>query len=61
MWGKNADFIGAEAFGRAEMKPRAIEAPGTLYEYNDVRINRFSLSLLEVCSRNRSPTSSATR
>ena len=46
MWGKNANFIGAEAFGRAEMKPRDIQAPGEHYEYNDVRINRFSLSLL---------------
>jgi CubicO group peptidase (beta-lactamase class C family) len=48
MWGKNANFIGTEAFGRGEMKPRAIEAPGSHYEYNDVRINRFSLSLLRV-------------
>ena len=48
MWGKNADFIGTEAFGRAEMKPRAILAPGTHYEYNDVRINRFALSLLRL-------------
>ena len=30
------------------MKPRAIEAPGAHYEYNDVRINRFSLSLLRL-------------
>jgi len=48
MWGKNANFIGAEPFGRAEMKPRAIEAPGAHYEYNDVRINRFALSLLRL-------------
>jgi CubicO group peptidase (beta-lactamase class C family) len=48
MWGKKSDFIGAEAFGRGEMKPRAIEAPGTHYEYNDVRINRFALSLLRL-------------
>jgi CubicO group peptidase (beta-lactamase class C family) len=48
MWGKNADFIGAEAFGRGERKPRAIQEPGTFYEYNDVRINRFSLSLLRL-------------
>lgn len=46
MFGKNANFLGAEAFGRGEMKPRAIQAPGAHYEYNDVRINRFSLSLL---------------
>ena len=30
------------------MKPRATEAPGAHYEYNDVRINRFALSLLEL-------------
>ena len=29
MWGKNANFLGREAFGAAEMKPRAIRAPGT--------------------------------
>src|SRR5581483_6345509 len=29
-------------------KPRAIEDPGSHYEYNDVRINRFALSLLEI-------------
>jgi len=48
MWGKNANFIGKEAFGNGEMKPRPIEAPGTHYEYNDVRINRFSLSMLRL-------------
>ena len=31
-----------------EMKPRAIQAPGAHYEYNDVRMNRFALSLLRV-------------
>jgi CubicO group peptidase (beta-lactamase class C family) len=45
LFGKNADFIGAEQFGRGERKPRAIQEPGSFYEYNDVRINRFSLSL----------------
>jgi CubicO group peptidase (beta-lactamase class C family) len=48
LWGKNADFIGAEQFGRGERKPRAIQEPGAFYEYNDVRINRFSLSLLRL-------------
>src|SRR5262245_48733381 len=48
MWGKNANFIGTEAFGEGEMKPREIRAPGAYYEYNDVRINRFSLSLLTI-------------
>ena len=48
MWGKNANFLGREAFGAAEMKPRAIRAPGSYYEYNDVRMNRFALSMLRV-------------
>lgn len=48
LWGKNATFIGLEAFGRAERKPRAIQAPGSHYEYNDVRMNRFALSLLRI-------------
>jgi CubicO group peptidase (beta-lactamase class C family) len=48
LWGKNADFIGAEAFGNGQRRPRAIQAPGTFYEYNDVRINRFALSLLRL-------------
>lgn len=45
MWGKNSDFVGHEQFGNGERRPRALEKPGTFYEYNDVRINRFSLSL----------------
>ncbi len=48
LWGKNADFVGAEQFGNGARKPRAIQAPGSYFEYNDVRINRFSLSLLRV-------------
>jgi CubicO group peptidase (beta-lactamase class C family) len=48
LWGKNANFIGHEDFGAGERKPRAAQAPGTFYEYNDVRINRFALSLLRV-------------
>jgi CubicO group peptidase (beta-lactamase class C family) len=48
LWGKNANFIGLEAFGRGERKPRAIQPPGSFYEYNDVRMNRFALSLLRV-------------
>ncbi|MES2148677.1 MAG: serine hydrolase [Pseudomonadota bacterium] len=51
MWGKNSDFIGAEAFGAGERKPRTVQAPGSYYEYNDVRINRLSLSLLRVFNR----------
>ena len=48
MWGKNADFVGVEQFGNGQRKPRAIQDPGTFYEYNDVRVNRFSLSLLRL-------------
>jgi CubicO group peptidase (beta-lactamase class C family) len=51
MWGKNADFVGVEQFGNGQRKPRAIEEPGSHYEYNDVRINRFSLSLLRLFGR----------
>jgi CubicO group peptidase (beta-lactamase class C family) len=48
LWGKNANFIGHEEFGAGEMQPRPIREPGSYYEYNDVRINRFSLSLLRL-------------
>ncbi|MFA9274000.1 MAG: serine hydrolase domain-containing protein [Candidatus Aquirickettsiella gammari] len=46
MWGKKHDFVGTTAFGQGERKPRELKRPGTFYEYNDVRINRFGLSLL---------------
>jgi CubicO group peptidase (beta-lactamase class C family) len=48
MWGKKHDFVGTAAFGGGERKPRDLSEPGTFYEYNDVRINRFSLSLLRL-------------
>lgn len=48
LWGKAHDFVGREAFGEGERTPRALQAPGSYYEYNDVRINRFALSLLRV-------------
>ncbi len=48
LWGKKHDFVGKEAFGRGERKLRTLQEPGTFYEYNDVRINRMSLSLLEL-------------
>ncbi len=51
MWGKQADFVGAAAFGAGERKPRAPQAAGAFYEYNDVRINRFALSLLRVLGK----------
>jgi CubicO group peptidase (beta-lactamase class C family) len=48
LWDKNANFIGHDNFGAGEMKPREIQDPGTYWEYNDVRINRLSLSLLRL-------------
>lgn len=48
LFGKNADFIGKAEFGAGERKPRTLGEPGSHYEYNDVRINRFALSLLRV-------------
>ena len=48
LWGKNADFVGVQEFGEGQRSPRAIQDPGSFYEYNDVRINRFSLSLLRL-------------
>jgi CubicO group peptidase (beta-lactamase class C family) len=51
MWGKKDDFVGVEQFGRGQRQPRELKEPGTFYEYNDVRINRFSLSLLRVWKR----------
>jgi CubicO group peptidase (beta-lactamase class C family) len=51
LWGKNADFVGHEAFGKGERRPRALQVPGSYFEYNDVRINRLALSLLRVWRR----------
>ena len=48
MWGKNANFLGKEEFGAGQRKPREVRDPGGYYEYNDVRINRFALSLARV-------------
>ncbi len=48
MFGKNSDFVGVAEFGRGQRQPRAIKEPGTYWEYNDVRINRMSLTLLQV-------------
>ena len=48
LWGKNANFVGVEEFGSGKRDPREIHDPGTFYEYNDVRINRFALSLARV-------------
>ena len=51
LWGKNANFLGLEEFGSGRRDPREIHDPGTYYEYNDVRINRFALSLARVFGR----------
>lgn len=51
MFGKSHDFIGVEQFGAGRRQPRELKQPGQFYEYNDVRINRFSLSLLRVWKR----------
>src|ERR1039457_1543662 len=51
LWGKNANFLGVEEFGNGVRKPREIHDPGTYYEYNDVRINRLSLSLTRIFGR----------
>nr|WP_181305251.1 serine hydrolase [Rufibacter sp. XAAS-G3-1] len=48
LFGKTHTFVGKEEFGNGERKPRGLKEPGTFYEYNDVRINRLSLSLLRL-------------
>jgi len=48
LWGKNSDFVGAQEFGTSQQPPHAIHPPGSFWEYNDVRLNRFSLSLLRM-------------
>ena len=54
LWGKpdsidhNRD-VGKSELGSADKgQPRPLRAPGTLWEYNDVRVNRLSLSLLRL-------------
>jgi len=51
MFGKSHDFIGVENFGRGRREPRELKQPGEFYEYNDVRINRFSLSMMTLWKR----------
>ncbi len=51
LWGKNHDFVGKAEFGQAERKPRELKSPGSVYEYNDVRVNRLALSLLRLFER----------
>jgi CubicO group peptidase (beta-lactamase class C family) len=57
LWGKpdsidhNRDVGKSELGGSAKGRPRPLRPPGTLWEYNDVRVNRLSLSLLRVFRR----------
>jgi CubicO group peptidase (beta-lactamase class C family) len=45
LWGK------PDVADRREGYDRTLKAPGTFYEYNDVRVNRLALSLLRVLNR----------
>jgi CubicO group peptidase (beta-lactamase class C family) len=51
MFGKSHTFVGAAEFGTGARQPRPLREPGSFYEYNDVRVNRFALSLLRVWKR----------
>jgi CubicO group peptidase (beta-lactamase class C family) len=51
MFGKSHAFVGVEEFGKEARKPREVREPGSYFEYNDVRVNRMSLSLLRVWKR----------
>ena len=43
--------LATEGAGKAKGTFRALQLPGTYWEYNDVRVNRLSLSLLRVFRR----------
>ncbi|HKQ24679.1 MAG TPA: serine hydrolase [Burkholderiales bacterium] len=47
---RTLSFLGAAAAGK-KGDPRPLQAPGTFWEYNDVRINQFSLALLHLFGR----------
>ena len=56
LWGKPDRIdrnrqVGAEADNAQKGTHRDLQAPGTYWEYNDVRVNRLSLSLLQVWRR----------
>jgi CubicO group peptidase (beta-lactamase class C family) len=57
LWGKpdsidhNRDVGQSELGGAVKGQLRALRAPGTHWEYNDVRVNRLSLSLLQLFRR----------
>jgi CubicO group peptidase (beta-lactamase class C family) len=64
LWGKADSIDHNRDVGKSELgmatkgQPRPLRPPGTLWEYNDVRVNRLSLSLLQ---RFRRPLSSVLR
>jgi CubicO group peptidase (beta-lactamase class C family) len=43
--------LGKSDFDPDKGRPRALRPPGTYWEYNDVRVNRLSLSLLQLFRR----------
>jgi beta-lactamase family protein len=57
MWGKPDSIDHNRDLGKSELgasdkgTPRPMRPPGTLWEYNDVRVNRLSLSLLQLFRR----------
>lgn len=51
LFGKADTFLGVEEFGDGKRPARERREPGAFYEYNDVRINRLSLSLLRLWKR----------
>lgn len=48
--GKVTEKVGTDG-GVRKGEPRELAAPGTFWEYNDVRVNRLSLSLMQVFRR----------
>jgi CubicO group peptidase (beta-lactamase class C family) len=48
LFGKSHRFLGVDEFGEGARQPRELKTPGSVYEYNDVRVNRFAMSLLRV-------------
>ena len=51
LFDKPHTFLGVEEFGEGARQPRALQPPGARYEYNDVRVNRFAISLLRAWKR----------
>ena len=47
----NRDLRTSELGAAVKGRPRPLQAPGTFWEYNDVRVNRLSLSLLQAFRR----------